>query len=216
MQIEIFPNQTLQLEVETDAGRMHYVGHVTATKGSVIDLDVDMSSPDDAEKLAAGGLRVILTNPSGSCSIPARYERTLSTKPRVVARIQLLFGRSHNVQRRDYFRLRMKESVSYLPHLALADGATQPWREAMTIDISGNGMALRTNEVIPVGVRMSLRLMLSGRAHPINIEAEVISVSKIAGHAATYRLGLHFIDIHEGERRQIVGYLTSLQTAKVG
>ena len=215
MQIEIFPNQTLQLEVETDVGRMHYAGHVTSTKGPVIDLDVDMSNPDGAEKLVAADLRVIHTNPSGICSIPARFERVLSLKPRVVVRIHLLFGSSHNVQRRDYFRLRMKESVSYLPHLALADGATQSWRDAMTIDISGNGMALRTNEVIPVGVRMSLRLFLSDRTQPINIEAEVISVSKIAGHAATYRLGLHFIDIHEGERRQIVGYLNSLQTAKL-
>lgn len=215
MQIEFYPNQTLQLEVETDAGRLHYACHVTSTKGSIIDLEVDALKPEDAEKLAAADLRVIHTNPSGICSIPARHERTLSMRPRVVTRIQLLLGNAHNVQRRDYFRLRMKESVDYLPHLALADGAIQPWRQATTIDISGNGMALRTNEVIPIGVRISLRLVLSDQTQPINIEGEVISVSKIAGHADTYRLGLHFIDIHEDERRQIVGYLNSHQTSKL-
>ena len=216
MQIEIFPNQTLQLEVETDAGRMHYAGHVTSTKGTIIDLDVDALKPDDAEKLAGADLRIIFTNPTGICSIPARFERMLEQKPRVVARIQLLFGSAHNLQRRDYFRLRTKETVGYLPHFALADGELQSWREAMTIDLSGNGMALRTKEVIPVGTRMSLRLVLSIRPQPINIEAEVIAVSKIAGHADTYRLGLHFIDINEGERWQIVGFLNSPQTAKVG
>jgi c-di-GMP-binding flagellar brake protein YcgR len=216
MQIEIFPNQMLHLEVKAGAGRTHYAGHVAAIKGSAVDLEFDTLSPDDAETLVEADLRIIFTNPSGICSIPARFEKTLSQKPHVVARIQLLFGRAHNLQRRDYFRLRTKEAVGYLPHLALADGELQSWRDAISIDLSGNGMALRTNEVIPVGVRMSLRLFLSGRARPINIEAEVISVSKIAGHADTYRLGAHFLDINEGERRQIVGYLNSLQTTKAG
>jgi c-di-GMP-binding flagellar brake protein YcgR len=166
-------------------------------------------------KLDSAELRVVIPQMSCLYSIPARYDKRLSLAPRAALRVQLYFAQDATIQRREYFRLRTKEAVSYLPQLPNAEGQPENWRAVMTNDISGSGLSLRAREALPIGTLMKVRLYFAGRAEPIAIDARVVSVVEIKSHATAYKIGAQFVNLNESVRREIVGYLNSRQTGKL-
>lgn len=77
---------------------------------------------------------------------------------------------------------------------------------AIALEISGDGMFLRTGEVVNEGSMLTLRLRLPGQSRAFTVLAQVVHV--VLGSRIHARgMGLKFLDIAPRDREAIRGYV---------
>lgn len=216
MQTQFFSNQFTKIKVESAKGQREYGALIKLVKGSMIDVDLDGAEADDALAFQNSSVQIVSTDASGLCSTPGWVVRVTAFTPRVALRIRVDSDHVDTVQRREYFRLRTKDPIGILPHLFDRDGWEENWLEVHSLDISGKGIAFKAREVFPLGTKMDVRIFLSNRGEPLLLEAEVVSVARMKGYSSVYRFGAQFRRMMEEERRELMGYLKSLETTKCG
>lgn len=215
MQPEIVPDQSVELELKVDSKPRQLRGLVKSIEGPVLFLQVEGLAPEEAEGLDSANVRVWLASVDGLYSIPGRGDIVSGRLSPLLLRVHLLMGRAEKTQRRDYFRLRTKEFINFLPEISWGDAEVQGWREAHTIDLSGNGLSFRAKELLAAGAHVQLRLFLAERTQPIVIGARVVSAVHM-NRSNAHKIVVQFVEINERERWQIIGYLNSLQSRKCG
>lgn len=215
MQFKIFPDQRVQLELMVDSGPRQLSGLVKSVEGPVAFILVEGLAPHDVDKLDSSEIRVWLSNTNGLYSIPGNYEIMTGHFPHLVLRVHLFSARTKKIQRRDYFRLRTKEVIKYLPEISWEDTDVKGWRETRTIDLSGNGLSFRAPEPLAHGTHVQLQLFLPKSPQTIIIGARVVSAVKM-NRSNAHKVVVQFVEISERERWQIIGYLNALQRSKCG
>lgn len=109
------------------------------------------------------------------------------------------------IQRRDYFRLDLDGVIRL--HKEKKDGSVMK-KEAQLLDVSGGGVQIKTKKEFAEGdiIKLSFKNLLN-----LNelIKGEVVRKSK--DDFKTYRYGIKFIDIKQGEREKIIQWIFSLQ-----
>jgi hypothetical protein len=216
MQTQFFPNQFATIKVETAKGPREYGALIKLVKGSMIDIDLDGAETDDALVFQNSSVQIVSTDANGLRSTPGWVVRITAFTPRVALRVRVHADAVATVQRREYFRLRTKDPISILPHDFEKDGWEENWLEVHSLDISGKGIAFKSQQAFSPGTKMDLRIFLANRLEPLLLEAEVVSVARMKGYSNAYRIGAQFRRVMEEERRELLGYLKSLETGKCG
>ncbi len=134
-------------------------------------------------------------------------------KPLPHLKIHLL-GPPQKVQRREFFRLKVAVDVEIAGVIRHpVEGEKVLYFDSHTYDLSGGGMAIRSDQSIPVGSMLEVKLALLDGEPPMKIIARVVSSLPVQGADGRYlsHLGISFPGIKEIERRRIVRYLNRLQ-----
>lgn len=213
MHIEILPNQSVELELMIGSKPRQFSGLVKSIEGPVVFLQVANLASQEAEQLDGSHVRLWLATAYGLYAIPANCEKISGRSRSVILRAHLFLGRAEKIQRRDYFRLRCREILHYLPEICWDDPELQGWREARTIDLSGNALSFRAAEPLATGTHVHIRLFLAKRQEPIVIGSRVVSAEPM-NRPETYKIVAQFVEIDERERWQIIGHLNALQCRK--
>ncbi len=81
-------------------------------------------------------------------------------------------------------------------------------REARAAEIGGNGMFLRTRDLLPVGSFVTVRLALPGLGRGFTVLSKVVRVVR-GGRAglSPSGMGLEFVDIGASNRGRVLAYI---------
>lgn len=74
------------------------------------------------------------------------------------------------------------------------------------VEISADGLFLNTDELLPEGSMMTLRLRLPGAARAFTVLGRVARVV-LGGLTQNPGMGIHFLDIRPGDRDRIAQYV---------
>jgi hypothetical protein len=102
-----------------------------------------------------------------------------------------------------------KRAESRVPYTAKVDYYCWDKRRAGdALEISPNGLFLRSPEVLPEGTLLTLRLSLPGAARRFTVLGRVVHV--VLGGATLRRgMGVHFLDIAPRDRDLILTYVAN-------
>lgn len=104
------------------------------------------------------------------------------------------------VERRRTPRVPIRRQV---PDVSLPVSAT-----VQLLDISASGVLLGCGQPLDVGRRARLRLRVGAEPITVMVEVRRLASAPRPGHAG-YRVGAEFVDLDEGSRRTIEGFLRS-------
>ena len=136
-------------------------------------------------------------------------EKKQDPVPLLKVRVQ---GPPKRIQRRQYFRLKVPigvkiQGVMNLPEnpQTILDISTQVY------DLSGSGLAIRSEIPIPIGTMLDVRLLLL--PNPLKLLARVVSSELLTARDGRKlsHIGFNFVDIKEGQRMRIIRYLFQRQ-----
>lgn len=139
-------------------------------------------------------------------------------KPLPHLKIRLL-GPPQKMQRREYFRLRVAVDVEIAGVIRHPlEGEKVLYFDSHTYDLSGGGMAIRSDQSIPVGSMLEVKLGLIDGEPPLKVIARVVCSLPVQGVDGRYlsHIGISFPGIKDTERRRIVRYLNRLQRDQAG
>lgn len=110
------------------------------------------------------------------------------------------------VQRRQFYRL--KAALDVYIRLLEQEGSPQDdgWKKTITVDISGEGMRLKTFEAIPDGSLLECMIRLSDR-QIIRLQGRVLEVFEAEDEIFPYRLRIVFSGISEQMQNEIVRFI---------
>ena len=124
-----------------------------------------------------------------------------------------ILGPPERVQRRQYFRLKVPAGVLIQGVMNLPDNPeTSLNLSTQVYNLSGSGLAIRSEIPIPVGTMLDVKLMLNDLA-PLKLLAKVVSSELVAtqnGRQLSH-IGFNFVDLKEGQRTRIIRYLFRMQ-----
>lgn len=119
-------------------------------------------------------------------------------------------GPPKRIQRREFFRMKIGIEVE------LAGVVVQPFNretvvylKSQTFDLSGGGMAIRSEASIPVGTVLEAKLVLLDGLPPIKFMARVVQTQPvlIPDREPLSHIGMSFTEIKEADRKRIIRYL---------
>jgi len=82
-------------------------------------------------------------------------------------------------------------------------------REAVAAGIGGNGVFLRTPEILPVGSFVTVRLALPGAAKPFTVLGKVVRVVRGGTGLTPNGIGVEFVDMAANQRKGVLDYIAS-------
>jgi len=82
-----------------------------------------------------------------------------------------------------------------------------------TKNISKGGTFIKTQKPLPPGTRFLFRLIVPGRAEPFELSGEVVHSDGDQGDAG---MGIRFVWIDEGRRREFEAAVEALMTSSLG
>jgi c-di-GMP-binding flagellar brake protein YcgR len=133
-------------------------------------------------------------------------------EPFPVLNIRVL-GLPERIQRRQFFRMKVPigleiRGVMSLPNNPQAD----LFIETQTYDLSGSGLAIRSEIPIPVDTIVEAKLTLDDLP-PLKLTAKAVSSELITTRHNTKlsHVGFNFLDLKEGQRMRIIRYLFRMQ-----
>ncbi|MFO7294587.1 MAG: PilZ domain-containing protein [Clostridia bacterium] len=116
----------------------------------------------------------------------------------------------HRIQRRNFYRLKINLPVLF--RLAeqgnQADGAN--YIKAYTVDVSGGGMRLLTDEELKPGQQLECRLSI-GEKDFLELKGLVIRVGPCVEGHYRFEAGIKFVDILESERDRLIRFIFQQQ-----
>ena len=80
-----------------------------------------------------------------------------------------------------------------------------------TRDIGGGGVCLESEEPISPRGSLELWIRLPARLHPFVVQGKVVWCKKVSP-SPKHRVGIAFHGVNEGDRQEIVGYITKALT----
>lgn len=106
-------------------------------------------------------------------------------------------------QRREFYRLDIMFNFRYF------NQQTNQWKEATTLDISGNGMRCITNENLAKGTRVlcELKLDIEKKSYVVTSTAEVIDTTPVSIVDKRFETRWVFIDIPTNKQDIIIKYI---------
>jgi c-di-GMP-binding flagellar brake protein YcgR len=124
------------------------------------------------------------------------------------------------IQRRQFFRVKVALGVD-LTASVVPDIQGKPEGiaiiPAFTYDISGSGLAIRSETAYPVGALYDAKLELPDNHAPIKILARVVNTEPLvaADNKPIYHIGMFFVTIAESDRTRIVRHLFKVQMQQI-
>lgn len=114
------------------------------------------------------------------------------------------------IQRRQYYRL-LVTLDAYIQPLRLVDTEVEDdWIKVQTVDISGEGMQLKSFEPIPDHSILECMISLDDNKI-IRMQGEVLEVFEVVEDASPYRLRIFFNEIAEDKRQDIIKFIFNQQ-----
>jgi c-di-GMP-binding flagellar brake protein YcgR len=143
------------------------------------------------------------------CEVIERYPGPIPT-----ILISWPLGKVERVQRRTFYRLGATLHVSIEPVSPLPGTPPPgPPARAMSVNLSGGGILLKSPELYPNGAVVDLHLEIPDGKRPATVRAEVLRDAGRAssGGPASWFLGLEFIDAPEDAQERITRFIYLLQ-----
>ncbi len=84
--------------------------------------------------------------------------------------------------------------------------------DASAREVGGNGLFLRTYDLLPEGSLLTLRLALPGGRHAFTVLGKVVRVVR-GGALRDAGMGIEFLDIAVSDRRRILEYIAERRPA---
>lgn len=112
----------------------------------------------------------------------------------------------YRIQRREFFRLEVKEKASY----RLLNKELEPvseLKETYTIDISGGGVKILINDLIEKGTLMELYLQIPGLEN-VAIISRIVNIFDLSDGLA---VGVKFVEIDRYIQEEIISWLFDYQ-----
>ena len=117
----------------------------------------------------------------------------------------------HHLQRRQFMRLNLHLRVTYqiLSNNQNVPDESSKKMEAMSKDISGNGICLIMDERLPKGTRLDMFVPLLPDRPPIYVVGEIVRADDPHGetHRKNYDVGIRFVEIRLTDQDRIVKYV---------
>ena len=111
---------------------------------------------------------------------------------------KLAVGADMSINHREYERTPMSGAVKFFDW-------NQP-RNAEGTEISGNGIFLRTRDVLAEGAMVTLRVTLPGIKHAFTVLGKVVRTAR-GGLFTPPGMGVRFVDLAPSDRRVILEYV---------
>lgn len=138
-------------------------------------------SPEDRVRCLGAGCTKFVARPAKPAGILGSIAQILSVRQRKVARMSVVFN------------------------VAGIAGGRQI--VGMASNLSGTGLLLLAQRLIPVGTELDLEFVIPKTTRTVKIKAQVMRASQSA--EGTYEVGVHFIDLGQDDRQTIVDYVES-------
>ena len=128
-----------------------------------------------------------------------------------------VLGLPERVQRRQFFRMKVPVGIEIKGVMSLPNNPQADlFLETQTYDLSGSGLAIRSETPIPVDTEVEAKLTLNDLP-PLKLRAKVVSSEFFATRHNTQvsHIGFCFIDVKEGQRMRIIRYLFRMQVQQL-
>ena len=131
-------------------------------------------------------------------------------------------GEAERIQRRQYFRVRTAIAVEMFgsrPDAATNDKGSVILLRTHTYDLSGSGIGLRTEEPIPAGATLELKLRLPNELPVVKAVAKVVHSGPAPGSTPDkplFHTGIYFLSISENDRSRIIRHVFRVQQTIAG
>jgi c-di-GMP-binding flagellar brake protein YcgR len=129
-------------------------------------------------------------------------------------------GPPRRIQRRQFFRVKVALGVELAA--TVAPDVPSKWKsiestDTFTYDISGSGLAIRSETSYPVGALYDVKLALPDGFAPIKILAKVVNTEPIitADNKQIFHIGMFFVAIIESDRTRILRHLFRVQMQQI-
>ena len=116
-------------------------------------------------------------------------------------------------ERREVPRVLLRTRIIY-QKIGSSGEALGAQEESFTRDVSLNGLLFRTDEIIPIGTELKIKLFLSGCMHPIIIRASTVRIEQ-AEKENMFNIGVKYIQIEEKDRDEIAKRLEIMNIRKL-